>query len=174
MNLAYVSLSLILLLPVYFCIKRLLMSSNFYPHFYAIILPLVFSAFHLYVFNFDSIPFFNVDITDNDFLHCYSLALGYLSFVPDIIVIRVVIKLYPLYFTFKKLLMSYDVYVNFSAALFLIAFIAFHLYVFNFDYILFFYVSTLDDDFVFYSSIVLAILCSITYMIAHDRSRKKL
>ncbi|TDB62567.1 hypothetical protein C5467_02250 [Photorhabdus khanii subsp. guanajuatensis] len=82
--------------------------------------------------------------------------------------------LYPLYFTFKKLLMSYSVYVNFSAVLLLIAFIAFHLYIFNFDYIPFFGVSTSDDDFVFYSSIVLAILCSITYMIAHDRSRKGL
>ncbi|SCZ67163.1 hypothetical protein SAMN02982990_02717 [Photorhabdus luminescens] len=92
MNLAYVSLSLILLFPVYFCIKRLLMSSNFYPHFYAIILPLVLSALHLYVFNFDSIPFFNVDITDNEFLHYYSLALSYLSCVPYIIARRTVIK----------------------------------------------------------------------------------
>lgn len=79
MNLAYVSLSLILLFPVYFCIKRLFISSNFYPHFLAKILSLVLSVFHIHVFNFDSIYFFNVDITDNEFLHYYSL--GYLNCV---------------------------------------------------------------------------------------------
>ncbi|MBS9438660.1 hypothetical protein EAE91_16375 [Photorhabdus noenieputensis] len=77
--------------------------------------------------------------------------------------------LHPIYFTFKKLLMSYDVYINFSTALLLIAFIAFHLYAFHFDYIPFFYA----DDFVFYSSIVLAILCNITFMIAHSRHYRK-
>ncbi|NHB87967.1 hypothetical protein C5471_09690 [Photorhabdus tasmaniensis] len=92
MNSAYVSLSLILLFPVYFCIKKLLTSPDFYPHLYAIILPLIFSAFHFYVFNFDSIPFLNVDIADNDFLHYYSFALGYLSCIPYIIARRIVIK----------------------------------------------------------------------------------
>ncbi|NHB87969.1 hypothetical protein C5471_09700 [Photorhabdus tasmaniensis] len=81
--------------------------------------------------------------------------------------------LYPLYSAFKKLLMSDNVYANFSSLLLAMTFICYHLYVFNFDYIPFFGVSTSDDDFVFYSSIVLVIIYNIVYMIAHSRHYRK-
>ncbi|MBS9425637.1 hypothetical protein EAE91_16380 [Photorhabdus noenieputensis] len=81
--------------------------------------------------------------------------------------------LYPLYFAFKKLLRSDNVYVNFSSLLLAMSFICYHLYVFNFDYIPLFDVSTTDNDFLFYSSIVLVIIYNIVYMIAHGKYYRK-
>ncbi len=83
------------------------------------------------------------------------------------------LALYPLYFAFKKLLIPYDVYINLLAILLMMASDLFHLHVFHTGSIPFFGVSTSYDYFIIYSSITLAILCNITFMIAHSRHYRK-
>ncbi len=83
------------------------------------------------------------------------------------------LALYPLYLAFKKLLTPYDVYINFSAVLLMIASNLFHLHVFYTSRIPFFGVSISDGDFMLYASFTLCWLCTITCMIAHSRHYRK-
>ncbi|OCQ51927.1 hypothetical protein Ppb6_03042 [Photorhabdus australis subsp. thailandensis] len=80
---------------------------------------------------------------------------------------------YPLYIAFKKLLTPYDVYINFSAVLLMVASNLFHIHVFYTSRIPFLGVSISDNDFMFYSPFVLSWLCTITFMIAHSRHYRK-
>ncbi|OCQ51925.1 hypothetical protein Ppb6_03040 [Photorhabdus australis subsp. thailandensis] len=61
------------------------------------------------------------------------------------------LALYPLYIAFKKLLTPYDVYINYSSVLLMMASNIFHLHVFHTGQIPFLGVSVSDNDFMLYT-----------------------
>ncbi len=81
--------------------------------------------------------------------------------------------LYPLYCTFKKLLIPYDVYINLLAVLLMMASNIFYLNVAYTGRIPFLSVSTSDNDFMLYTSFILSFLCTITFMIACGKHYRK-
>ncbi len=83
------------------------------------------------------------------------------------------LALYPLYIAFKKLLTPYDVYINYSSVLLMMASNIFHLHVFHTGQIPFLGVSVSDNDFMLYTSFALSFSCTITFMIAHSRHYRK-
>ncbi len=88
-------------------------------------------------------------------------------------VIFSLLALYPLYCAFKKLLTPYDVYINFSSVLLMIASNLFHIHVFYTNQIPFLGVSISNNDFIIYTSFTLSWLCTIIFMIAHSRHYRK-
>ncbi|MBI0472835.1 hypothetical protein EXT68_05635 [Pectobacterium parmentieri] len=80
------------------------------------------------------------------------------------------ITLIPLYLFVKKLTSSEFVYTRLKAILLSTSFMCFHLYIFHAGKIPFVGISIEDNDFIFYSSFIFALLCAITSAVAHNRS----
>ncbi len=84
----YLILSLFFMIWNFILLKKLLLSEGLYPHVYAILISVIPAFFHFYVLNYREIPFFNIDISDDEPMIYLSLALGYLSALPYIIARR--------------------------------------------------------------------------------------
>ncbi|AFI90307.1 hypothetical protein EXT68_05650 [Pectobacterium parmentieri] len=80
------------------------------------------------------------------------------------------IAIFPLYLSVKKLTSSHFIYTRFSSILLPTFFMCFHLYIFHAGKISFIGISIEDNDFIFYSSFIFALLCAITSAVAHNRS----
>ncbi|MCU1792014.1 hypothetical protein CUU52_03185 [Pectobacterium polaris] len=81
-----------------------------------------------------------------------------------------IITLIPLYLSVKKLTSSIFVYARFAAILLATLFMCFHLYIFHAEEIPILGISIKDNDFIFNSSFIFALLCAMTCAVAHNRS----
>lgn len=88
MDFLYITLSTAVLFILYPIIKKLANSNDNYSQFAAIAVASISPLFHFYVSNFDVIPIFKIDISNNEFLQYTSLFFGYLSSAPYIIARR--------------------------------------------------------------------------------------
>lgn len=84
----YILLSLLVMVLNFVCLKRLLLSEDLYAHVYAILISVAPALFHFYVLNFREIPFFDIDISENEPMIYLSLAFGYLTGLPYMIARR--------------------------------------------------------------------------------------
>lgn len=82
MNFVYSVISVLSMVPLYLIIKKL--TSSYYPYtkFYAILVASLIMLFHLYVFNFQSIPILGIPVPeDNDFMTYAPYLYGLLTAV---------------------------------------------------------------------------------------------
>ncbi|CNC38075.1 Uncharacterised protein [Yersinia pseudotuberculosis] len=84
----YFLFSILLMVLNFIPLRKLLLSEEYYPHIYAILISCIPAVFHFYVLNYEEIPFLNIDISENDTIIYMSLVLGYLSAVPYIVARR--------------------------------------------------------------------------------------
>ncbi len=79
MTFFYISLSLLMLTPTYFIIKKLTSSENVYHKFGGIIASCAFMSFHFYTYHSERIPFFDMSIVGNNMVHYSSIIFGFIS-----------------------------------------------------------------------------------------------
>lgn len=79
-NYQYSLFSIVILWPLYLIIKRLTSSYYLYTRFYAILIASLFMLFHVYVFNFQSIPILGIAVPDdNEFMSYAPYLYGLLT-----------------------------------------------------------------------------------------------
>ncbi len=85
MLIIYILVSLLVMVLNFVYLKKLLLSANIYAHFYAIVISVAPALFHFYVLNYREIPFFDIDISEDEPMIYISLAFGYLTGLPYMI-----------------------------------------------------------------------------------------
>lgn len=76
----------------------------------------------------------------------------------------------PLYILIKKLTSSNFIYSRLTAIILATIFMLFHLYIFHAGEIPILGISIKDNDFIFNSSFIFALLCAMTCAVAHNRN----
>ncbi|AFI90305.1 hypothetical protein EXT68_05640 [Pectobacterium parmentieri] len=75
----YITLSILMLIPTYFIIKKLTSSEDDYYRFGGIIASCAFMSFHFYTHHAEKIPFLNISTVGNDAMYYSSIIFGFIS-----------------------------------------------------------------------------------------------